>query len=295
MSLCVYLNGQYVDSREAKVSVWDHGFLYGDGIFEGIRAYNGRIFKLEAHLRRLYKSAHSIKLAIPLLIEEMQEAVMEVCRRNELRDAYIRLIVSRGAGDLGIDPRKCRDGSTVVIIADRIALYPEETYEKGMEIITAATRKNLNTALNAQIKSLNYLNNIQAKMEAIEAGAAEAVMINSEGYVTECTTENIFIYSREALWTPPLHVGILEGITRDTVIELACSQGIPLREEPFTSHDMYIAEECFVTGTGAEIIPVVKIDGRVIGGGKPGTITRGLLNAYRELTQKAGTPLYQVV
>lgn len=293
MSLFVYLNGQHVNAEDAKVSVWDHGFLYGDGVFEGIRAYNGRIFKLKEHLGRLYKSARSLNLSIPISHKEMAEAVLETCRRNALKDAYIRLIISRGTGDLGIDPRKCKTGATVVIIADRIALYPPQSYEKGLEVITASTRKNLNAALSSQIKSLNYLNNILAKMEAIEAGAAEAIMINKDGQVTECTTENIFICCGTTLITPPIYVGILEGITRATVMELAQSMGFAVKEEPFGTHDIYVADECFVTGTGAEILPVVKVDGRVIGDGVPGTMTKQLLEMYRELTSKVGTPIFQ--
>lgn len=293
MSLLVYMNGQFVNEENAKVSIWDHGYLYGDGIFEGIRAYNGRIFKLYEHLVRLYKSAKSIKLAIPITIDEMEKAVVETCRRNDLKDSYIRLIVSRGAGDLGIDPRKCKFGAQVCIIADKIALYPEETYESGLKIITASTRKNYISAISSQIKSLNYLNNILAKIEAIEAGVSEALMINAEGYVTECTTENIFIMKDGKLITPPVYVGILEGITRNTVMEIAEKNQIPVREELFITHDIYVSDECFVTGTGAEIIPVVGIDGRSIGDGKPGKVTKRLLNEYRELTNRTGAPIYQ--
>jgi len=287
----VYLDGAFVDKSEAKVSVWDHGFLYGDGVFEGIRAYNGRIFRLREHLVRLYNSARSLLITIPLTIDEMEAAVLETCRKNGFIDAYIRLVISRGVGDLGIDPRKCTSRATVVIIADRIALYPPETYEKGLRIVTAATRKNSNDAFSAQIKSLNYLNNILAKLEAIHAGAFEAVMINRDGYVTECTTENIFIVVKGELTTPPVHVGILKGITRDTVMDLAVKRGISVRELPFTVHDIYVADECFVTGTGAEIIPVVAADGREIGSGMPGGITTELLADYRACTSQEGTPI----
>jgi branched-chain amino acid aminotransferase len=292
MALQVYLNGQYVNAEEAKVSVWDHGFLYGDGIFEGIRAYNNRLFKLREHLVRLYKSARSLTITIPLSIEDMEKAVIETCKRNGLREAYIRLVVSRGYGDLGIDPRKCTRGATVVIIADMIALYPPETYTKGMKIVSASTRKNINAAFNGQIKSLNYLNNIMAKIEAIAAGVPEALMINTKGYVTECTTENIFILAEGTLITPPTYVGILRGITRDIVMELATKRGIPVKEMPFCAHDIYVADECFVTGTGAEIIPIVNVDGRSIGEETPGKITLELLNDYRELTQKEGTCIF---
>ncbi|MDQ7822937.1 MAG: branched-chain-amino-acid transaminase [Candidatus Eremiobacteraeota bacterium] len=292
--MVVYMNGQYVKSEEAKISVWDHGFLYGDGVFEGIRAYGGKLFKLRDHLVRLYKSAKSLKITIPVTLEEMEKAVVETCRKNDLRDAYVRLVVSRGVGDLGIDPRKCKAaGPTVVIIADKIALYPRETYEVGLKVVTASTRKNISAAFNAQIKSLNYLNNILAKIEAIEAGAAEALMVNREGFVTECTTENIFIFTRGTLITPPVYVGILEGITRNTIIERAQRRGIAVREEPFTPHDIYVADECFVTGTGAEVIPVVLLDGRTIGDGVPGKVTMALLEDYRALTASEGTPLYE--
>lgn len=292
MALVVYMNGQFVSAADAKVSVWDHGFLYGDGVFEGIRAYEGRIFRLHDHIARLYRSAKSLHLTIHLDREEMKDATIETCRRNELKDAYIRLVVSRGVGDLGIDPRKCNAGATIVIIADKIALYPQEAYEKGLEIITASTRKNLNAAVSSQIKSLNYLNNILAKIEAIEAGAAEAIMVNKDGFVTECTTENIFICSGGVLITPPVYAGILEGITRNTVIEIARSEGVIVKEELFGCHDIYVADECFVTGTGAEILPVVKVDGRVIGDGKPGGLTKKLLDEYREMVKKTGTPIY---
>jgi len=287
----VYLDGAYVDRSEALVSVWDHGFLYGDGVFEGIRAYNGRVFKLREHLVRLYNSARSLMITIPVTIDEMEKAVLETCRKNGFVDAYIRLVISRGVGDLGIDPRKCTGHATVVIIADRIALYPPETYEVGLKIVTAATRKNSNDAFSAQVKSLNYLNNILAKLEAIHAGVFEAVMVNRDGYITECTTENIFIVAKGELHTPPVHVGILKGITRDTVMELAEKRGIKVRELPFTAHDVYVAEECFVTGTGAEIIPVVGIDGRTIGSGKPGLMTAQLLADYRALTSQEGTAI----
>ncbi len=287
----VFLDGKYVDKSEAKVSVWDHGFLYGDGVFEGIRAYNGRIFRLHEHIVRLYDSARSLMITIPLTIGEMEAAVLETCRKNGFVDAYIRLVISRGVGDLGIDPRKCTNHATVVIIADRIALYPPETYEIGLKIVTAATRKNSNDAFSAQIKSLNYLNNILAKIEAIHAGVFEALMVNRDGYVTECTTENIFIAAKGELLTPPVHVGILKGITRDTVMELAEKRGIAVREVPFTPHDIYVADECFVTGTGAEIIPVVAADGREIGNGKPGKMTVQLLADYRALTSREGTPI----
>ncbi len=291
VSTVVYVNGGFFPKEQASVSVFDHGFLYGDGIFEGIRAYNGRVFKLEEHLDRLYESAHAILLDVPLNKGEMREAVLETCRRNGIHDGYIRLVVSRGAGDLGLDPRKCRR-ATVVIIADTIQLYPEELYERGMKVATVSTRRNSVESLNPRIKSLNYLNNILAKIEANLAGYAEVIMLNSDGYVVECTGDNIFIIKNGALITPPRHVGILEGITRNTVMELARERGIPVREEVFTRHDVWTADECFLTGTAAEAIPVVEADGRIIGTGRPGPITTELITAFRAYAQTRGTPIY---
>lgn len=292
MALLVYLNGKFVDKDKAKVSVWDHGLLYGDGVFEGIRAYGGRVFRLNEHLRRLYESAKSISLKIPLSIEEMEEAILETLRKNNLRDAYIRVVVTRGVGDLGIDPRSCAQ-PTIIIITDRIQLYPSQDYEQGLKIIIAATRKNLCEAINPRIKSLNYLNNILAKLEAIQAGTPEAVMINIHGYVTECTADNIFIYKKDSLITPPAYVGILEGVTRNVVIEIARRLNIQVREEIFGTHDLLTADECFLTGTGAEIIPVIEINGRPIGSGKPGKITRLLLEEYHKLTEVEGTFIFK--
>lgn len=291
MSRVVYVDGDYVPKERASVSVFDHGFLYGDGIFEGIRAYNGRVFKMDEHLDRLYESAHTLMLDIPLSKEELREAVLETCRRNDLRDCYIRLVVSRGAGDLGLDPRKCRR-ATVVIIADGIQLYPEDLYRNGLRVATVATRRNGPETVNPRIKSLNYLNNILAKIEANLAGFAEVVMLNQEGYVVECTGDNIFIVRRGELITPPIHVGILEGITRNTVMALAGAGGIPVTERVFTRHDLFIADECFLTGTAAEVIPVVEADGRRIGSGRPGPVTSRLMEMFRELTHSEGTPIY---
>ena len=290
MGRLIYLNGRIVPDAEAVISVFDHGLLYGDGVFEGIRAYNGRVFRLVEHIRRLYESAHSIMLTIPLSQEEMIRAVVDTVNANKLRDAYIRLVVTRGVGDLGMDPRKCKQAQ-VFIIADKITLYPEELYDKGLDVITVATRQNIAEALEPKIKSLNYLNNIHAKIEANRAGVLEALMLTNQGYVCEGTGDNIFIYRRGELLTPPAYLGILEGITREAIIELAAREGIPLREVPFTRHDLYVSEECFLTGTAAEVIPVIEVDQRLIGSGKPGPITRRLIHLFRELTQSEGTPL----
>ncbi|HIB64564.1 MAG TPA: branched-chain-amino-acid transaminase [Phycisphaerales bacterium] len=293
MSLQVYIDGEYYPKEEAKVSVFDHGLLYGDGIFEGIRAYNGRVFRLDEHLERLYLSAKSILINIGLSLEEMREAVLETLRRNNLKDAYIRLVVTRGKGDLGLDPRKCPK-SAVIIIADEIKLYPKETYENGLKLIIASTRKNSPDALSPRIKSLNYLNNILGKLEAINAGCAEAVMLDRHGYLTECTSENIFLVRNGMLYTPTATVGILEGITRSVVMELCEKMGLPVQMSFLTAHDLYVADECFVTGTGAELIPVVDLCGRPIGSGSPGPITKKLLEAFRNLTQSEGTEIYKV-
>lgn len=290
MGRLIYLNGKMVPDEEAVISVFDHGLLYGDGVFEGIRAYNGKVFRLVEHIRRLYESAHSIMLAIPLSQEEMIKSVVDTVNANNLRDAYIRLVVTRGVGDLGMDPRKCKKAQ-VFIIADKITLYPEELYEKGLEVITVATRRNIAEALEPKIKSLNYLNNIHAKIEANRAGVLEAIMLTNQGYICEGTGDNIFIYRHGELLTPPAYLGILEGITREAIIELAAREGIPLKEVPFTRHDLYISEECFLTGTAAEVIPVIEVDQRLIGSGKPGPITKKLIKLFRELTQSEGTPL----
>ncbi|MBM4235053.1 MAG: branched-chain-amino-acid transaminase [Firmicutes bacterium] len=290
MGRLIYLNGKMVPDEEAVISVFDHGLLYGDGVFEGIRAYNGRVFRLAEHIRRLYESAHSILLAIPLSQEEMIKAVIDTVNANQLRDAYIRLVVTRGVGDLGMDPRKCKQAQ-VFIIADKITLYPVELYEKGLEVITVATRRNIAEALEPKIKSLNYLNNIHAKIEANRAGVLEALMLTNQGYICEGTGDNVFIYRRGELLTPPAYLGILEGITREAIIELAAREGIPLRDVPFTRHDLYVSEECFLTGTAAEVIPVIEVDQRLIGSGKPGPITKRLIKLFRDLTQNEGTPL----
>jgi len=283
----VYLNGKFVDSRQATISVFDHGLLYGDGVFEGIRSYNGLIFKLREHIDRLFESAHTIMLNIPLTREELIEVVKQSLRVNKLHNAYIRLVVTRGEGDLGLDPRKC-GRPTVFVIAERLELYPKSLYEKGLELITVATQRNVPEALNPQIKSLNYLNNILAKIEAITAGYEEAIMLSPSGYVTECTGENIFIVKGKHLLTPPPYIGVLRGITRKTVMELGTKLKLDVREELLTRHDLFNADECFLTGTAAEIVPVVKIDGRVVGSGKPGPVTKRLQQAFRQVTKTEG-------
>lgn len=292
MSLIIYLDGEFVPKEQAVISIFDHGLLYGDGVFEGIRAYHNRVFKLEEHIDRLYDSAKSIAMEIPIPKAEMQEVVLETCRRNGLRDAYIRLVVTRGVGDLGLDPRKC-PRPTIFCIAASIQLYPEEFYDKGLEVITVSTRRNLSVACNPRVKSLNYLNNIYARIEANLAGVPEAIILNSEGYVAEATGDNIFIVKKGVLTTPPVYIGALEGVTRNAVMELAAEKGIPVMERPFTLHDIYIADECFLTGTAAEVIPTVKVDGRLIGDGLPGEMTRGLIASFRELTKVDGPVISQ--
>jgi len=292
MGLCIYLNGKFHTKREeATVSVYDHGFLYGDGVFEGIRVYDGKIFKLHEHIKRLYQSAISIMLKIPLSQQKMKELVLETCRKTELNDIYIRLVVSRGPGDLGLDPRKCSE-PTIVIMADKIALYPPEKYQTGIKVISSATRRNRPDTLNSQIKSLNYLNNILAKLETFSYGADEAIMLNDEGYVSEATADNVFIVKNShKLYTPPAYLGILEGITRGCVIEIAKKMDYQVIEEPFTVHDIYTSEECFLTGSGAELIPVIEIDDRAIGDGKPGKHFKKLLDAYQKMTHSEGVPI----
>ena len=288
----VYIDGKFYDERDAKVSVFDHGLLYGDGIFEGIRVYNGRVFRLKEHIDRLFCSAKSILLTIPMSHAAIMRATVESCRKNKIRDGYIRLVVTRGIGTLGLNPNRCKRPS-VIIIAGRIQLYPPELYARGMEIITVPTVRNLHSALSPAIKSLNYLNNIMAKIEANQAGCEEAIMLNAEGYVCECTGDNIFIVKAGQLLTPPLSAGALYGITRQIVMELAEASGIPVSEPNLTRYDMFNADECFLTGTGAEIVPVVKIDGRVIGTGKPGSLTRKLVTKYHSLTKVSGEPIYE--
>ena len=281
----VYINGKLFDKADAKVSVYDHGLLYGDGVFEGIRVYAGKVFRIREHVDRLYESARHIWLEIPLTREQMTKAVEETVRVNNKHDGYIRLVVTRGAGNLGLDPRKTTEPQ-VIIIVDDIALYPPELYESGLEIVTASTIRNHPNALNPRIKSLNYLNNILAKIEAIRAGCLEAIMLNQNGEVAECTGDNLFIVKKGELRTPPLHAGVLEGVTRNAVMELAAQANIPMHETTLTRHDVYTADECFLTGTAAEVIAVVKCDGRVLGTGKPGPITKRLREAFHKLARQ---------
>jgi len=281
----VWINGTIVEPEKALVNVYDHGLLYGDGVFEGIRAYAGKVFKLREHLERLLESAHSIALDVGMSRDALAKATEETVRATGKKDCYIRLVVTRGVGNLGLDPRKCSKPQ-VIIIVDDISLYPPEMYERGMEVVTAATVRNITNALSPRIKSLNYLNNILAKIEANRAGVPEAIMLNAAGEVCECTADNIFLVKRGVLSTPPIHSGILEGVTRNTVMDLAREAGIEVREPTVTRHDVYIADECFLTGTGAEIIPVVKADDRVIGTGTPGPITRQLRERYHALVRQ---------
>jgi branched-chain amino acid aminotransferase len=286
----IFIDGKYYDEENAKISVFDHGLLYGDGIFEGIRAYNGRVFKLKEHIDRLFYSAKAILLTVPMSAEEITKAVVATCKDNNIRDGYIRLVVTRGVGGLGLNPNKCKRPS-VIVIADKIQLYPQEFYEKGLEIITVPTTRNLHSALNPAIKSLNYLNNILAKIEANNGGCEEAIMLNAEGYVAECTGDNIFIIKGDELFTPPLSAGALYGITRGVVIDLARQSGFKISEPNLTRYDIFNADECFLTGTGAEVVPVVKLDGRVIGTGKPGPVTKSLVTKYHALVQSTGEPI----
>lgn len=283
----IYIDGSYYAENEAKISVFDHGLLYGDGIFEGIRAYNGRVFKLKEHIDRLFFSAKALLLSIPMSHAEMMQAVVETCRQNQIKNGYIRLLVTRGIGTLGLNPNTCKRPS-VIIIAATIQLYPPEYYERGLDIITVPTVRNLHSALNPAIKSLNYLNNILAKIEANNGGCEEAIMLNAEGFVAECTGDNIFIIKGDELLTPPLSAGALYGITRGVVLNLARESGTRTGEPNLTRYDIFNADECFLTGTGAEIVPVVKVDGRIIGGGKPGPKTLDLIAAYKSLVNSTG-------
>ena len=283
----VFLNGEFVNAADAAVSVFDHGVLYGDGVFEGIRSYNRKVFRLMEHLDRLYESAEAIRLKIPVSKEDFRDNILETLKINELCDAYIRVVVTRGIGDLGLDPRKCKT-PTIFIIVGEIALYPEDYYKKGLGIVLAKTKRNHPESLNPKIKSLNYLNNILAKIEATDAGAEEAVMFSVDGYVAECTGDNIFIVTRGELITPPVDVGALEGITQAVVIALAKEEGIKAERKNIKTDELLSAAECFLTGTAAEIIPVVKIDGKDIGDGTPGEVTQNLSRKYRELTGTEG-------
>jgi branched-chain amino acid aminotransferase len=290
MASQIFMNGRLVPKEQATVSVYDHGFLYGDGVFEGIRAYGGNVFRLRDHLDRLYDSARSILLEIPYTKDEFEQIVVDTVNANGLQDAYIRIVVSRGPGDLGLNPGSCPTPN-VIVIAEALALFPEESYERGLEIVTVATRRNRPDVLNPRLKSLNYLNNILAKLEAGLAGAPEALMLNTEGFVAEGSGDNIFLVKRDELWTPPSYVGALEGITRAVVCELAREAGMTVHMQPFTLAEVYCADEVFLTGTAAEVIPVVKVDGRVIAQGLPGVRTRQLIARFKERTVTDGTPL----
>jgi branched-chain amino acid aminotransferase len=281
----VYINGLLYDKGEAKISVFDHGLLYGDGVFEGLRIYNKKVFRLKEHVDRLYESARSILLEVPISREKMVQDVNDTVLANEKANGYIRLVVTRGAGYLGLDPRKTSDPQ-IIIIVDDITLYPAEMYEKGMELVTVSTIRNHPAALNPRIKSLNYLNNIMAKIEAVNAGCAEALMLNHKGEVSECSGDNIFLVKKGTLRTPPTDAGILDGITRHAVMELAARAKIPVHEATLTRHDLFAADECFLTGTAAEVIPVVKLDGRPIGDGKPGPVTKQLLKGFHQLVRE---------
>jgi branched-chain amino acid aminotransferase len=281
----IYISGKLFDKSDAKISVYDHGLLYGDGVFEGIRAYSGRVFRLKQHVDRLYESALGIHLQIPMKREEMASAIVDTLVHNKLSDAYIRVVVTRGAGSLGLDPRKTSDPQ-VIIITDHISLYPEELYEHGLKIVTAATTRNHPNAVNPRIKSLNYLNNILARIEGTQAGCMEALMLNHKGEVAECTGDNIFVVQSGKIHTPSIDSGILEGITRDAVIELARAAGYSVTERTMDRHDVFTADECFLTGTAAELIPVVECDGRMIGSGRPGPITRELRERFHRLVRE---------
>jgi len=284
MSLKIFIAGKLYDQEDAKISVFDHGLLYGDGVFEGIRVYSGKVFRLPQHLKRLWDSAKAIWLEIPMTPEAITRAIDDTLAANNLSDGYIRLVVTRGAGTLGLDPTRTKNPQ-VIIIADRIALYPEEHYRNGLEIVTAATVRTSPAAVSPRIKSLNYLNNILAKIEGYKAGCVEVLMLNHKGEVAECSGDNIFLVRRNVLLTPPIDAGILEGVTREAVIELARESGREVREIALTRYDIYTADECFLTGTAAEVIPVVKLDDRRIGDGKPGPVTRELIERFKRLTR----------
>ncbi|PTX93407.1 branched-chain-amino-acid transaminase [Spartobacteria bacterium LR76] len=287
----IFLDGQFLDKQDAKISVFDHGLLYGDGVFEGIRFYNGRVFRLEEHIDRLYDSAKAICLTIAMTPAEMTEALLETIRINELKDGYVRLVVTRGVGDLGLNPLLCPKAS-VFIIAARITLYPEEMYQNGLTVVTCATRRIPHGALSPMVKSLNYLNNVLAKIEAQQAGAGEGLMLNEQGYVAECTGDNIFTIKNGQVFTPPISAGALAGVTREAMFHIAAQLGVTISEPNMTRYDIYTADECFLTGTAAEVIPVTKLDTRVIGNGKPGPLTLQFIEKFHELTANSGTAIY---
>ncbi len=287
----IFIGGDFVKKEEAVISVFDHGFLYGDGVFEGIRVYAGNIFRLEAHLKRLFESAQSIMLRIPYTKEEMTQLTIDTVRKNELQSAYIRVVVSRGKGNLGLDPSSCSNPN-VIIIAEELTMFPKEYYENGIKIASVATRRNRPDVLSPQIKSLNYLNNILVKLEATQAGVQEALMMNDEGYVTEGSADNIFIVKNNVIYTPPVYLGALEGITRNAIIDVATANGYEVKETPFGRHDVYVADEVFLTGTAVEVIAVINVDGRTISDGKPGTVTNALLEEFRKLVTTDGVACY---
>ena len=287
----IYLDGEWHGRETATVSVFDHGLLYGDGVFEGIRVYARRIFRLEAHLDRLYASARALALDIPLSLDAMANVVREAVRRNRAGDAYIRLVVTRGVGDLGIDPRSCPHPSVIVIVTD-IRVYPPDLYAHGVKVVTSATRQVSHESVDPRVKSLNYLKNVLAKLDALHAGAHEAIMLNAEGFIAECTADNLFVVRGGRVLTPAPQDGALEGITRDAVLRLAAAHGIASAEARLTRYDVYTADECFVTGTGAELMPVAEVDGRRVGTGRPGPVTQRLTDAFHALVRTEGDPLW---
>jgi len=291
MGLTVYIDGELVNERDAKISVFDHGLLYGDGVFEGIRFYEGRVFQCEEHIDRLWDSARAIAMKMPWTKEEVTEAMMETIRANELRDGYVRLVVTRGAGGLGLNPYLC-DKPSIVIIASTISLYPKEKYEKGLTVVTCATRRPTPAALSPAVKSLNYLNNVMAKIEAINAGAEEGVMLNEQGFVAECTGDNIFVIKNGVIYTPPVSAGALDGITRRVIFQIAQELDLELVEQTLTRYELYTADECFLTGTAAEVVPVAVYDNRPVGDGTPGPITLRCIEHFHKLTKNSGTPIY---
>lgn len=290
-ALRIYIDGEFFDEANAKVSVFDHGLLYGDGVFEGIRFYNGRVFRMDEHMDRLWESARSICIDIPMSRRELDDALLETIRQNDLRDGYVRLIVTRGVGNLGLNPIQCKRPS-IIIIVSTIALYTEEVYRRGLTVVTVPTRRMGPATLNPAIKSLNYLNNVLARIEANLANADEALMLNDAGNIAECTADNVFLIKRGQIMTPPITAGALRGITRSVVFDIAAELGIKISEPDLTRHDLYIADEAFLTGTAAEVIPMVKVDGRVIGNGEPGKITAQMIARFRELTRETGTPIF---
>jgi branched-chain amino acid aminotransferase len=289
--MTIYIDGEWCSRENAKVSVFDHGLLYGDGVFEGIRVYSRRIFRLEAHLHRLYQSARALALAIPLSFEEMTKAVREAVGRNRCEDGYIRLVVTRGAGELGIDPQSCPKPSVIIIVTD-VRVYARELYARGIKVITSATRQVSHEAFDPRVKSLNYLKNILAKIDAQNAGAHEAILLNSAGFIAECTADNLFVVRDGGLLTPSTRDGALGGITRGAILELAAEAGIATGEERLTRYDVYTADECFVTGTGAEIMSVAEVDGRMIGDGTERPVTRKLTEAFHALARNEGQPVW---